>query len=136
MKKSLIVIGFSVFVVCQGGCVSVESDQGGDHKKASVDGAIAEIDAVGKLSFSSEREAGYERIAGRKGLSPRAQAYLVDEALDKLSFDSEKEEVLLALIGNSSFSSAAEREILQVGIERLAFESSKKRVLKAINDRK
>lgn len=136
MKKSLVIIGFSVFVVCQGGCIFVESDQGGDHKPTSVDGAIAEIDAVGRLSFSSEREAAYKRIASRKGLSPRAQVYLVDEALDKLSFDSEKEEVLLALIGNSSFSSAGEREILQVGVERLAFESSKKRVLKAIKDRK
>ena len=135
MKKSLIVISFAVSVLCLGGCIFVHSDETQDHGRFSADGAIAEIDAVGKLSFDSERQKGYERIAGREGLRPEAQVYLVEAVLKKLSFDNAKEEVLLTLIANLNFCSAAEREILE-SIDRLAFESSKQKILKAISDRK
>ena len=135
MKNGLIVVGLAVSVSCLGGCLFVVSDETHDHGGGSAGATIAEIDAVGKLSFDSERKKGYERIAERDGLSPRAQVYLVEAAIGKLSFDNAKEEVLLTLIENPDFSNAAEREILE-SIDRLAFESSKKKILKAISDRK
>ncbi len=127
MKNSLIVVGLVISVLCLGGCAVFVGEQTG----SSADATIVEIDAVGKLSFDSERKKGYERIAERQGLSPEAQVHLVDAVLGKLSFDNAKEQVLLTLIDNPGFCSAAEREILE-RIDRLAFESSKKSVLKAI----
>ncbi|UCF15727.1 MAG: hypothetical protein JSW59_20220 [Phycisphaerales bacterium] len=135
MRKSLIVTGLAVLVLCLGGCIFIVKDETHDYEGMSSGGTIAEIDAVGKLSFDSERKKGYERIAQREGLSPEAQVYLVEAVLDKLSFDNAKEAVLLALIENPDFSSAAESEILD-RIDRLAFESSKNKILKAISDRK
>ena len=135
MRKSLILVSLVVSALSLGGCIFVHSDETHDHGRFPADGTIAEIDGVGELSFDSERKKGYERIARREGLCPKAQTYLVEAALDKLSFDNAKEEVLLALIENPDFSSAAEREILE-SIDRLAFESSKKKILKAISDRK
>ena len=135
MKSGLIVVGLAVSVFCLGGCLLVVHDETQDHGRGSAGAPIAEIDAVGKLSFDSERKAGYERIARREGLSSKAQVYLVKAVLDKLSFDNAKEQVLLTLISNPDFSGAAEREILE-NIDRLAFESSKKKILKAISDRK
>ncbi len=135
MKDGMIVVGVAVSVLYLGGCIFVHSDETHDHGRFSADGAITEIDAVGKLSFDSERQKGYERIAQRQGLSSEAQVYLVEAVLKKLSFDNAKEEVLLALIDNPDFSGAAEREILD-RIDRLAFGSSKQKVLKAISDRK
>ena len=135
MKSSLIVVGLVVSVLWLGGCVFVVKEETHEHKGAPAGATIAEIDAVGKLSFDSDRKNGYERIAERQGLSPVAQVHLVEAALGKLSFDNAKEEVLLTLIENPDFCSAAEREILE-SIDRLAFESSKKEVLKAISERK
>ncbi len=135
MKKGLLVVGLFVSVLCLGGCVFVVSDETHEHGDISADGTVAEIDAVGKLSFDSERKKGYERIAERQGLSPEAQVYLVGVVLRKLSFDNAKEQVLLTLIENPGFCSAAERKILE-SIDRLAFPSSKRKVLKAISDRK
>jgi hypothetical protein len=135
MRKSLIAVSLAVSVSCMGGCIFVHSDETHDHGRFSADGMIAEIDAVGKLSFDSERKKGYERIAERQGLSPGAQVHLVEAVLGKLSFDNTKEQVLLTLIENPGFCSAAERQILE-RIDRLAFESSKKNILKAISDRK
>jgi len=135
MKNGSIVVVLAVWVSCVGGCLFVVSDEAHDHGGGPAGATIVEIDAVGELSFDSERKKGYERIARREGLSPRAQVYLVEAALGKLSFDNAKEDVLLTLIANPDFSSAAEREILE-SIDRLAFESSKKKLLKAISDRK
>ncbi len=135
MRKSLIVVGLAVSVLFTGGCIFVHSDETHDHGRFSADSTIAEIDAIGKLSFDSERKKGYERIAEREGLSPEAQVYLVEAALRRLSFDNAKEQLLLTLIENPGFCSAAEREILE-RIDALAFESSKQKVLKAISDRK
>ena len=133
MKNSLIVVGLVVSVLCVGGCVVFVSEETRRTRGGS-DATIAEIDAVGKLSFDSERKDGYERIAERQGLSPGAQVHLVEAVLGKLSFDNAKEQVLLTLIENPDFCSVAEREILE-RIDRLAFESSKKKILKAISDR-
>ncbi len=62
MKNSLIVVGLVVSVLCVGGCVVFVSEETRGHRGGS-DATIAEIDAVGKLSFDSERKKGYERIA-------------------------------------------------------------------------
>ena len=135
MKNSLIVVGFAVSVLWLGGCVFVVKEETHEHKRVPAGATVAEIDAVGKLSFDSERKRAYERIAERQGLSPDVQVYLVGAVLGKLSFDNAKEEVLLTLIENPGFSSSAELEILE-RIEALAFENSKKKILKAISDRK
>ncbi len=131
MKISLIIFALFVSASWLGGCAVLVDKRA----EGSADATVAEIDAVGKLSFDSERKKGYERIAERDGLSPESQIYLVEAVLKKLSFDNAKEEVLLTLIANPGFSNAAEREILE-RIDRLAFESSKKKILKAISDRK
>ena len=135
MKNSLIVLGLVVSALWLGGCVFVVKEETHEHKRVPEGATVAEIDAVGKLSFDSERKKGYERIAERQGLSPEVQVYLVEAVLDKLSFDNAKEDVLLTLIENPVFSSSAEMEILE-RIEALAFENSKNKILKAISDRK
>jgi len=134
MKNNLIVVGLVVSVLCVGGCVVFVSEETRRTRGGS-DAMIAEIDAIGKLSFDSERKKGYERIAAREGLTAAAQVHLAEAVLGKLSFDNAKEQVLLTLIDNPGFCSAAEREILE-SIDALAFESSKKKILKAISDRK
>jgi len=134
MKNSLIVVELVASMLCVGGCTIFAGEETRRTRGCS-DATIAEIDAIGKLSFNSERKKGYARVAAREGLGAAAQVHLVEAVLDKLSFDSAKEEVLLTLIDNQGFCSAAEREILE-RIDRLAFESSKKKILKAISDRK
>jgi len=134
MRNGLLVVELVVLILCAGGCDVFVGDET-RRTRAGSSATIAEIDAIGKLSFNSERKKGYERIAAREGLAPAAQVHLVEAVLEKLSFDSGKEEVLLTLIENPDFCSAAEREILE-GIDRLAFESSKKKILSAISDRK
>ena len=139
MNRSLLVVGFFVPVMFLNGCfVIVEEETRGPSGPVVFspdDETIAEIDAVGKLPFDSDREQAYKRIATREGLSPEAQVHLVEVALGRLAFDNAKEEVLLTLIKNPGFSSAAERAILDK-LDRLAFSSSKKKILKAISDRK
>ncbi|MHC4168157.1 MAG: hypothetical protein ACYSWQ_14465 [Planctomycetota bacterium] len=131
MKISLIVFALFVSASWLGGC-AVFVDKGAE---GSAEATIAEIDAVSKLSFASERKEAYEEIAVREGLTARAQVRLIEAILDNLAHDSAKQEVLLTLIANPDFSNAAEREILE-RIDGLAFESSKEKVLKAISDRK
>ena len=138
MNRSLLVFGLFVSAICIGGCVFIvdEETRGPSGPVVySPDDTIVEIDAVGKLSFDSDREQGYKRIAERQGLSPEAQVHLVEAALGRLSFDNAREDVLLTLIGNPDFSGDAERTILEK-LDKLAFSSSKKRILKAISDRK
>jgi len=136
MNRRLLVFGLFVSAICIGGCVFiVDEETRGPRPHRPDDETIAEIDAVGKLSFDSDRKQGYERIAERQGLSPEAQVHLVEAVLGKLSFDNAKEDVLLMLIENPDFSSDAERTILDK-LDKLAFASSKKRILKAISDRK
>lgn len=139
MKKSLLVVGLFVSAVCLAGCLVIVSEetrgQDGQPVCAPADETIAEIDAVSKLSFDSDRKQGYKRIAERAELSADAQVYLVEAVFEKLSFDNAKEEVILTLIENPSFCSAAERAILE-RLDRLAFEDNKKKILKAISERK
>jgi len=136
MNRRLLVVGLFVSAICLGGCVViVDEETRGPRPHRPDDDTIAEIDAVGKLSFDSDRKQGYERIAAREGLSAEAQVHLVEEALGRLSFDNAKEDVLLTLIENPDFSRAAELTILEK-LDKLAFASSKKKILKAISDRK
>ena len=139
MNKSLLVVGLFVSAIYLGGCIVIVDEETRDPSRPGAyspdDETIAEIDAVGKLSFDSDRKQGYKRIAAREGLSAEAQVHLVEAALGRLSFDNAKESVLLTLIANPDFSSAAERTILDK-LDKLAFASSKKRILKAISDRK
>ena len=138
MNKNLLIVGFFILAMFLNGCIVVldEETRGPSGPGPSFpDDTIAEIDAVGKLPFDSDREQAYKRIADREGLSPEAQVHLVEAALGRLSFDNAKEDVLLTLIENPDFSRAAERTILEK-LDRLAFANSKKKILKAISDRK
>jgi hypothetical protein len=139
MNRNLVFAGLLGIAICLGGClviVSEETNQPDPSERYSHnDAVVAEIDAVGKLAFDSDREEGYKRIAARKGLSAPEQIHLVESVFDRLSFDNAKVEVLLALIANPGFSRAAERRILEK-LDNLAFANSKKRILKAISDRK
>jgi len=137
-NKNLFIVGLFVLGMSLTGCfviVDEETWEPSGPGSSLPDDTIAEIDAVGKLSFDSDREQGYERIAAREGLSAEAQVHLVEAALDRLSFDNAKEGVLLTLIENPDFSRATERTILEK-LDKLAFPSSKNKILKAISDRK
>ncbi len=135
MKRSLLAVGLFALAMCLAGCVAVVKEKTWKLVGSPTDEAIWEMNAVSELSFESDRKQGYERIAGRKGLSAEAQIHLVESVLDKLSFDSAKEEVLLTLIANPSFCSEAEQAILD-RLDRLAFEISRKKILEAISERK
>lgn len=130
MKSRSIIVGLSVLALWLGGCVVFVDERAAD----STDATIAEIDAVGELSFGSERKGAYEAIAAREGLAARAQVHLVEAVLNNLEHDSAKEAVLLKLVGNPDFSKAAERAIRE-SVDKLAFESSRQSVLKAMSDR-
>ncbi|MHC4147825.1 MAG: hypothetical protein ACYSUD_24105 [Planctomycetota bacterium] len=135
MKKSLLITGLVASMMCLAGCVVVVKEETWKPVGLPTDTTVAEIDAVGELSFESDRKQAYGRIAAREGLSDETQVHLVEAALDRLAFDNAKEEVLLALIANPSLSGAAKHAILE-SLDKLAFESSRKKVLKAISDRK
>jgi len=136
MRKGLLVLGLIMSALCLGGCLVIVSEEVEEPAACEpADETIAEIDAVSKLAFDSDRQQGYKRIAERVGLSDAAQVCLVKKVFDKLAFEDAKEDVLLALIDNPSFSYAGEQAILE-RLDRLAFENSKVRVLKAINGRK
>ena len=137
-RESLLAIGMFVLAVCAGGCVVVvneETREPRERTRLPADPTVAEIDAVGKLSFDSDREQGYKRIAQREGLSAHAQVHLVEAAIGKLAFDNARQEVLLTLIENPGFCDAAEHAILEK-LDKLAFENSKKKILDAISKRK
>ena len=138
MNKNLLIVGFFILAMFLNGCIVVldEETRGPGRPGTHLpDDTIAEIDAVGKLSFDSDREQGYKRIAAREGLSAEAQVHLVAAVYRQLSFENAKEDVLLALINNPSFCAAAERAILE-DLDKLSFENSKKRVLQAISEQK
>ena len=138
MNKNLLIVGFFIPAMFLNGCIVVLDDETREPGGPGIylpDDTIAEIDAVGKLPFDSDREQAYKRIAARQGLSAEAQVHLVEAALGRLSFDNARESVLLTLIDNPDFCRAAERTILQM-LDKFAFPSSRKRILKAISDRK
>lgn len=130
-----------VLAACLSGCLVIVDDETRSPKERPggppepTERTIAEIDAVGKLAFDSDKRQGYKRIAGRVGISPDAQVYLVTAVFARLVFENAKEDVLLTLISNPSFSDAAEQVILEK-LDRLPFENSKQKILKAISARK
>ncbi len=101
---------------------------------AGDDAIISEIEAARSLSFSSERADHLGRIAGRPGLDPGDQVYLVDTALDALSFESEQMGVLTTLIRNPSFTSAGKSRILE-RLGDLSFSSNRKQILNELDQR-
>jgi hypothetical protein len=141
MKKSFLAVTLIASAVCLAGClVIVDEETRGPKDRHSgppepTERTIAEIDAVSKLAFDSDKREGYKRIAGRAGISPDAQVYLVEATFAKLVFDNAKEDVLLTLIGNPSFSDAAEQVILE-NLDRLPFDNTKQKILRAISARK
>ncbi len=132
MKKSLFVVGLFLSAVCLTGCNGIVSGKAGGAPR---DKTITKIDAIDKLKFDRDKRQGYKKIAGRAGISPDAQVYLVKTVFDKLTFENAKEEVLLALIKNPGFCSSGEKAVLE-SLDKLAFESSKQKILKALSERK
>jgi len=132
MKNSLLLIGLFLSVVCLGGCNVAGGGGAGGAKR---DKTITRIDAIDKLKFERDKRQAYKKIAGRDGISPDAQVYLIETVFHKLTFENAKEEVLLALIRNPSFCSAGEKAILE-NLDRLVFESCKLKILKALSEHK
>jgi signal recognition particle subunit SEC65 len=133
MRNGILVVALIASAVCLAGCLIISSDE--EVIRMPDDPAIAEINAISKLSFDNDRQHAYKRIAAREGLSEAAQVHLVKEALDNLSFEAAKEDVLLTLIRNPGFASAAESAIL-MRLNKFSFESSKNKILEAINQRR
>jgi len=139
MRTLLLITMLISTLVWSTGCVVVVKEEkkyppAPDVVCVPTDAAVEEIDAVGKLSFDSDRLNGFKRIAARRGLSDTVQAYLVEAIFDKLPFESSKEAALMTLIKNPCFSLAARQTILN-HLERLSFESTKTRILRAIDKR-
>lgn len=132
MKKSLLVVGLFLSVICLSGCNVAGGGGTGGTKR---DRTITRIDAVDKLRFERDKRQEYKKIADRDGISPDAQVYLVKTVFNKLTFENAKEEVLLELIKNPSFSIAGEEAILE-SLDKLVFESCKQKIIKALSQRK
>ena len=98
------------------------------------DPVIEEINAVGKLNMSSDRERLYTQIAKRDPLSEPAQIVLVKTAYRNLHMSTSKVNLLLTLIANPSFSPGAKSAILR-DINKLHMSSDKTKVLDAIGKR-
>lgn len=134
MRKSILVLVLAGLVIGFCGCVIIDVDEKSGSCGYPKDDTIAEIDAVGKLSFENDKIEAYKRIAGREGLNANAQIHLVGAAYKKLSFENSKEDVLMTLINNPSFCSAGKRAILD-GLDNLSFENTKQKILKAVSER-
>lgn len=128
-----------VLVFVTGGCIvaignsSPRSEKGGGHSHDS-DTVIAEIDAAGRLFSDGDKTRVYKGIAQRKGLSGKAQAYLVKESCRHIFSDASKEEVMLVLIDNPCFDDSGKGAVLS-NLRHLFSDSRKTRVLEAMNDR-
>jgi hypothetical protein len=128
----------AVLMMAAQGCIVIESKDkhrsecpekyGADPQ----DTTVMEIDAISKLSFANDQQAGYKRIAQREDLSEGAQVYLVAVVFKHLSFENAQMDVLMTLVNNPSFSEAAKRAILE-RMDRLAFENNKAALLEALS---
>jgi hypothetical protein len=141
MKKNLLALTLMVLAACLAGCIVIVDEETRGPKgrppgpPEPTERTIAEIDAVSKLTFDSDKQQGYKRIAARAGISPDAQVHLVEATFARLVFDNSKEDLILTLIGNPSFSEAAEQAILK-NLDRLPFDNTKQKILRAISARK
>ena len=108
MKKLASIVLLASFCVILSGCIfSVGGGGGHKHKKPDIrqrdidsDPVMAEIKAVRRLTLSSSRFNVYNAIAQRPGLSPKARAFLVDEATKHLILSSSREQLLMTLAKN------------------------------------
>lgn len=131
--------GLLILTLSLSGCIISIGSGGRKHDPDYVhvhdtDSVIAEIDAAGKLFSDSDKADVYTAIAQRRGLSSKAQSYLVKEAFRHLFSESSKEKVILALIENPCFDDVGKKAVL-ANLRRFFSDSSKKRVLEAINRR-
>ncbi len=135
MKKDTLTVGLLLLLTCLQGCVVVVDEEEKHPSQSPLDGTIAEIDAVGKLSLESNKRDGYETIAARDNLSPEAQIHLVKAVFNNLALESSKGIVLLTLINNPSFCPAGENAILK-RLDKLMLENNKRNIVNAISERK
>lgn len=135
MKRIVAIVALVLAVVVLNGCIVIVREETVPPciEYPPADETIEEIDAIGKLSFDSDRHSAYERIAAREGLSESSQAYLVEAVFENLSFESAKVDVLLMLIENPSFSPVGRTAILSQ-LDRLSFESNKRKIIEAMNE--
>lgn len=98
------------------------------------DPIIEEINAVGKLSMSSDREKFYTQIAKRDPLCQSGQVALVKAAYRNLHMSNSKVDLMLTLIDNPSFCPAAKSAILN-DLNKLHMESDKVKILDAMAKR-
>ncbi len=131
--------GILILTLSLSGCIVSIGSGGRKHDPDCVhvhntDSVIAEIDAAGRLFSDSDKADIYTAIAQRRGLSSKAQSYLVKEAFRHLFSESSKEKVILALIENPCFDDVGKKAVL-ASLRRFFSDSSKKRVLQAINRR-
>ena len=95
---------------------------------------LAQIDAVTKLTFDSDKEKTLSEIASQPYLSAQAQTHLVTAGVRSLTFESSRLSVLLALINNPHFLAEGKQAVVE-NLNLLTFENSKRQVLAAINQR-
>ncbi len=131
--------GLLILTLSLSGCIIAIGSSGRKHDPDYVhvhhtDSVIAEIDAVGKLFSDSDKADIYTAIAQRRGLSSKAQSYLVKEAFHHIFSESSKEKVIIALIENPCFDDVGKKAVL-ANLRRFFSDSSKKRILQAINRR-
>jgi hypothetical protein len=140
MKTGLLSVVAGLVVLLAQGCLVINAakkeplDSPQRYGADPQDAAVAEISAVSKLSFDSNRQAAYKRIAERQDLSEGAQVYLVAAAFRHLSFENAKMDVLMTLVNNPAFSQRAKRAILD-RLDRLSFENNKAALLDAVSKR-
>jgi hypothetical protein len=140
MKTGLLGVVAGLMILLAQGCLVIHA--GGKESPDSPerygadphDATVVEIGAVSKLSFDSNRQDAYKRIAERQDLSEGAQVYLVAAVFKHLSFENAKMDVLLTLVNNPAFSHAAKRAILD-RLDRLSFENNKTALLDAVAKR-
>ncbi|MBW8015939.1 MAG: hypothetical protein FVQ82_07110 [Planctomycetes bacterium] len=130
----------AVFCIFVGGCFEdigrgIDEFAGGILGiNAKSEATVAEIDAVGKLESGEAMLEGLLAVAGRSGISKRAQVRLVETSLNKLNDEDAGVNVLLALIGNDDFCHEAKKKILN-NTGKLKSEDNKAKIVGAINSR-
>ncbi len=139
MGRVVFLSGLLILTLSLSGCIVAIGNSGRKHDPDCVhvhdtDSVISEIDAAGRLFSDSDKADIYTAIAQRKGLSSKAQSYLVKEAFRHLFSESSKEKVILALIENPCFDDVGKKAVL-ANLHRFFSDGSKKRILLAINRR-
>ena len=134
VRDKLLIIGLIGVALGACGCIVIHTEEVTRRPEAAGprSATIQEIDAVAKLSFDQDRQERYRQIAGREGLSERAQVHLVEAVFKHLSFEQAKVDVLLTLVHSPSLTPAA-REVLLERLDDLSFEQDKRKILDALD---